>query len=203
MVPSRERVEEYLNELDEWAWRKLQSATADVPSLNAITNRIWADISRFGTPQIPGLGVFDIPPKLPPPPPDPGLIERTGDWIVSHKLKALGLGICFAIGSGLLAGYVYSYMRTSQVKPKTKSSNKKKERKEVAGKLPIFTADGMLIEFAVVLGADIAFGFQLVLELESRGFIVIATVSKSDTIEEIESNGNGYIRALVLDPTEV
>ena len=133
MVPSREQIEEYLNELDEWAWRTLQSAAADVPSLNAIANRIWTDIGRFGPPQLPGLGVFEIPPSPPPPPPEPNIWERSGDWVVTHRWKALGLGICFVVGSGLLAGYVRSRMRTTRLRAKTRSSTRRKDRKEVAG----------------------------------------------------------------------
>jgi hypothetical protein len=134
MIPSREQIEEYLNELDEWAWRTLQTAAADIPSLDAIANRIWADLGRFGPPQIqiPGLGVFDIPPN-PPPPPDPGLWDRTGNWIVGNRWKAFGLGAGFVIGSGLLAGYASSRIRAARRRNKKRVSSQKGERKEVAG----------------------------------------------------------------------
>jgi hypothetical protein len=133
MVPSREQIEEYLNELDEWAWRTLQSAAADIPNLHTVANRIWADLGRFGPPQIPipGLGVFDIPP--PSPPPELTVWEKTGNWIVGHRWKAFGIGLCVVLGSGLLAGYANSRWRARRVRSKTKTSGKKKERKEVAG----------------------------------------------------------------------
>ena len=39
--------------------------------------------------------------------------------------------------------------------------------------------------------------------LEREGYIVIASVSSPDAIDELEAHGHGYVRALVLDPKEV
>jgi len=43
----------------------------------------------------------------------------------------------------------------------------------------------------------------VILELESKGYIVIASVSSSDAVEILESQCKGYVKALVLDPFEV
>ena len=55
----------------------------------------------------------------------------------------------------------------------------------------------------MVLGADSPLGPALISGLEKEGYIVIASVSTPDAVDDIESIGRGYVRALVLDPTEV
>ena len=55
----------------------------------------------------------------------------------------------------------------------------------------------------VVLGGDSPLGFALVLDLEKNGYIVITSVSTPEAVEVIEQQSNGYVRAIVLDPTEV
>lgn len=57
--------------------------------------------------------------------------------------------------------------------------------------------------FAVVLGGDHPLGLPLILELEKKGYIVIASVSSVEAIGTIENRGHGFVRALVLDPNEV
>lgn len=39
--------------------------------------------------------------------------------------------------------------------------------------------------------------------MESKGYIVITSVSTPEAVDEIESKAHGYVRALVLDPSEV
>lgn len=41
------------------------------------------------------------------------------------------------------------------------------------------------------------------LDLENSGYIVIASVSSPEAAENIQNQGHGYIRALVLDPADV
>lgn len=43
----------------------------------------------------------------------------------------------------------------------------------------------------------------MILELEKKGYIVIASVSTSEAVEPLEARYNGYVKALVLDPFEV
>lgn len=56
---------------------------------------------------------------------------------------------------------------------------------------------------AVVLGGDTPLGAALIKELEKEGYIVIASVSTPEAVEDIERSSHGYVRAIVLDPTEV
>ena len=55
----------------------------------------------------------------------------------------------------------------------------------------------------IVLGGDSPLGLPLVLDLEKKGYIVITSVSTPEAVNEVESLCHGYVRALVLDPTEV
>lgn len=55
----------------------------------------------------------------------------------------------------------------------------------------------------MVLGGDHALALPLILDLENKGYIVIASVSTSEAVESVESKCHGYVRALVLDPEEV
>lgn len=63
---------------------------------------------------------------------------------------------------------------------------------------PIFTTVAL-----VVLGGDLPLGLPLIKELEAKGYIVITSVTTPHAVTEIESQCNGYVRALILDPYEV
>lgn len=56
---------------------------------------------------------------------------------------------------------------------------------------------------SVVLGADSPFGLPLILDLEKKGYIVIASVAIPEDVEPLEQQTQGYVKALVLDPYEV
>ena len=55
----------------------------------------------------------------------------------------------------------------------------------------------------VVLGGDTPLGLPLVLDLAKNGYIVITSVSTPEAVDEIEQQSQGYVRAIVLDPSEV
>lgn len=55
----------------------------------------------------------------------------------------------------------------------------------------------------MVLGGDTPYGLPLVLDLEKKGYIVIASVSTPEAVEGLESKSKGYVKALVLNPSEV
>jgi len=56
---------------------------------------------------------------------------------------------------------------------------------------------------AVVLGGDTPHALPLILDLEKKGYIVIASVSDADAAHTLESKCRGYVRALLLDPASV
>lgn len=57
--------------------------------------------------------------------------------------------------------------------------------------------------YQVVLGGDLPLGPPVISGLVKEGYIVITSVSNPDAVPEVEANGNGYVRALVFDPSEV
>ena len=48
-----------------------------------------------------------------------------------------------------------------------------------------------------------ALGPALVQDLQSRGFIIIASVATPEAVSELEKKGKGYVKALVLNPHDV
>jgi hypothetical protein len=54
-----------------------------------------------------------------------------------------------------------------------------------------------------VLGGDNPVALPLILALEKKGFIIIASVATPEAVDELERAGKGYVKALVLDPFEV
>lgn len=115
-------------------------------------------------------------PAPPSPIPEKGLLERSIDWVERNPFKTLGIltGIGIA-GTGLLVGYSRTYRR-AQIKST--------ERKQVV----------------VVLGGDTRLALPLILDLEKKGYIVIASVSSPESVETLEGKCQGYVRALVLNP---
>ena len=62
---------------------------------------------------------------------------------------------------------------------------------------------GLTYPNSVVLGGDTTFALPLIQGLERKGYIVIASVSNPEACAALESQCQGYVRALVLDPSEV
>jgi hypothetical protein len=56
---------------------------------------------------------------------------------------------------------------------------------------------------SVVLGGDTPYALSLIQELESKGYIVIASVTTPEAVDVLESRCEGYVKAHVLDPFEV
>lgn len=60
------------------------------------------------------------------------------------------------------------------------------------------------LEAVLVLGAEPgSLGHAIALDLERRGFVVIATASDRFQAREVEKSAQDYLKALVLDPTDV
>jgi len=54
-----------------------------------------------------------------------------------------------------------------------------------------------------VLGGDTPYALPLILDLEKKGYIVIASVSTPEAVDTLESKCQGFVKAHVLDPLEV
>ncbi|KAJ7827489.1 hypothetical protein B0H14DRAFT_2814477 [Mycena olivaceomarginata] len=177
MASTIEQIEEYLEDM----FQSLET----IPST---LSQVWVDITRYGPPMpsfpdvhLPGLGDFEIPPP-PPPPPPATWIEQSTDWIYNNPRQTAGIITGGILGTGLIS-YGAVYMRSSRAR---KLKEKPQERRQVV----------------VVLGGDTPLALPLILDLEKKGYIVIASVSNADFGDNLERRTKGYVRALVLDPNE-
>ncbi|KAI0780424.1 hypothetical protein BD413DRAFT_488945 [Trametes elegans] len=190
VLPTIDQMEDYLQNVEELILSSLSAATPDLPKVSETISRLWQDVLRHSPQAVPnslkGLGAFEVPPPPPPPPPPRSFIESTADWVADHPWATAGLGVGF-VGTGVLAGYAtLRFGRRVRVGPRKHAAAASSERRQVV----------------VVLGGDSPLGLPLIQDLEKKAYIVIASVSTPEAVEEVESKCQGYVRALVLDPTE-
>ncbi|KAJ6502209.1 hypothetical protein C8R45DRAFT_975762 [Mycena sanguinolenta] len=179
MGSTMEHLEEYLEDM-------FQS----LENIPRALSQVWHDITRYGPPMpsfpdvhLGGLGDFEIPPPPPPPPPSTTWIEQSTDWIHKNPRQTTGIIAGGILGTGLLC-YGSGYMRNLWARRLKEKGNN--ERRQVV----------------VVLGGDTPLALPLILDLERKGYIVIASVSSPGFGENLERRCKGYVRALVLDPNE-
>ncbi|KDQ60890.1 hypothetical protein JAAARDRAFT_55627 [Jaapia argillacea MUCL 33604] len=189
MSSTLDQVHSYLESVEDLVFSSLAGVAPDLPNVREAVHRLWADVTRYGPPQfpeihLPGLGDFEIPPPPPPPPPPKSWWDHSADWVGEHPRTAAGIAVG-AVGAGLLAGYGSVYMRRS-ARMRRAQALSANERRQVV----------------VVLGGDTPLALPLILHLERQGYIVITSVATPEAVDEIEQRGHGYVRALVLDPTE-
>ncbi|EJD05697.1 uncharacterized protein FOMMEDRAFT_139062 [Fomitiporia mediterranea MF3/22] len=194
-VPSRDQIDGYISSVEELVVSSYAFIT-DVDAINDSVQRLWMHVSRFGPPEmpdirLPSLGRFEVPAPLPPPPPLPPTTtwyEDVADWASRNKIL-VGTMCVGAVGAGLLAGYsASSYARARARARRTQKT--------------IGTSTNNRRLVVVVLGGDAPLGPSLISGLVKEGYIVITSVSNPDSVAETEATGNGYVRALVFDPTE-
>ncbi|KAI9061481.1 hypothetical protein FKP32DRAFT_1631088 [Trametes sanguinea] len=189
VLPTIEQIENYLHDVEELVINSFSAATPDLPRVTEAINRLWQDVLRHSPQAMPGLkglGAFEVPPPPPPPPPPKSFWENSADWVADHPWTTAGIGVGI-IGTGLLVGYASPQIRRrARAGAKKHASAASTERRQVV----------------VVLRGDTPLGLPLIYDLEKKGYIVIASVSTPEAVEQIESRSHGYVRALVLDPNE-
>lgn len=189
-MPTIDDVEQYFQTVERLVSESLTAASLDLPHIRETINRLWIDITRYGPPfpeiHAGRLGPFELPAPPPPPPPPPpkSLIEKTGDWLKDHPWIVSGL-VLSTLGFGLFAGY-RAISAKHAFRRRIKSTTMVPEKRQVV----------------VVLGSDHPLALPLILELERKGYIVIASVSSAEAVGPLEAKGHGFVRALVLDPNE-
>ncbi|EJD44194.1 hypothetical protein AURDEDRAFT_114440 [Auricularia subglabra TFB-10046 SS5] len=175
-----DRLDQYLASAEQF----LADTARSLPSSTQVQDRatqLWHDITRYGPPSVsvPGLGTFNLdPPPPPPPPPPPEPV-----WTRTAVVASAGLGAAAVVAVGYGA---YRLRKARQAAARARAAQIARGRREVV----------------VVLGADSALGRTLVLDLESRGYIVIASVATPAAVDDLERRARGYVRVLVLDPNE-
>ncbi|KAK0239750.1 hypothetical protein EDD85DRAFT_823179 [Armillaria nabsnona] len=185
MDRTMDMIEDYIDSLEEILFSSLSAATPDIPRIRDSFNQLWTDVTRYGPgipKHIPGLGDFEVPPPPPPPPPPATWVENTADWIERNPWTTGGIAVG-VVGTGLLVGYGGVYMRTVRARRLKALATEKRQ-------------------VVVVLGGDAPLGLPLISDLERKGYIVIASVSTPEAADLLERQSHGFVRALVLDPTE-
>lgn len=213
--PTVQNIEDYLQYVEEVVVSSVSSATADMPSIRQTFQRLWEDIDRFGPWQslpalpdikMPILGAFEVPPPPPPPPAPRGLWDRSADWASDHSWKAVFIGIG-VVGTGVAVGYAGMRFRGAFVPSRrvrgTNSGHANTERRQVVGAHTSLGPSPYTQPLLVVLGGDSPLGLPLILDLEQLGYIVITSVSTPEAGTAVEGRSHGYVRAIVLDPSEV
>jgi len=210
MFPSIQQIEDLLESLEDIVYISLSAATPDLPGVRETFNRLWDDVSRFGPNlpdihvRVPSLGDFHVPPPPPPPPPTKTIVEKSIDWCQENPWMVLGIGL----GAGILVGYgshKYRVHRRQRIRYASTASVPR-ERRQVVGMYFVPFLSASQVESCyhpVVLGGDRPIGLPLILDLEKKGYIVITSVESSAAVEFVESKTHGYVRALVLESTNV
>ncbi|KAJ3499929.1 hypothetical protein NLJ89_g10012 [Agrocybe chaxingu] len=190
-MPSLDSVEEYLQSVEEYFYSSLSAVTYSLPDVQEVVNQLWVDISRYGPgmpafPEvhIPTLGDFQVPPPPPPPPPPPSWIEQSASLAGRHPWKTTGI-VIGVVGAGLLVGYRHSVAKRSR-RLYTSQKVHSDERRQIV----------------VVLGGDGPYALPLILELEKKGYIVVASVATAEAADALEARCHGYVKAHILDPFE-
>ncbi|TFY58770.1 hypothetical protein EVG20_g8026 [Dentipellis fragilis] len=185
-MPFTDNIQEYIEYVEERVHTSIHAVAGEMPMIQEAIHRLWVDVSRFGPAlpelHLPSLGEYEVPPPPPPPPPPLTAWERGVEWAGAHPWKVAGLGIG-VVGVGLLVGYSGVRFKSRRRVRKTQASS---ERRKVV----------------VLLGGDTPLALPLILDLENKGFIVIASVATPEAADELEQKCSGYVRALVLDPSE-
>ncbi|KAI0053873.1 hypothetical protein FA95DRAFT_1551638 [Auriscalpium vulgare] len=186
-MPTVEDIQSYIETAEGYVYQSFVSVTAEMPMISEALHRLWVDVSRFGPAipeiHIPGLGNFEVPPPPPPPPPPKSVLEKSADWIADHPWKASGIGAS-VLGLGLLVGYNALQRRHGRLR-KSRGAVSTEKRQVV-----------------VVLGGDTPLALALIQGLEKSHFIVIASAATPEAAEDLEQKCNGFVRALVLDPSQ-
>ncbi|BGP13764.1 hypothetical protein JCM10213_006405 [Rhodosporidiobolus nylandii] len=176
-------------------------------SLSSLYDKITQNGSLGGVPDprewLPGQ-VAPAPPPPPAAPRAPGwvnsLANHAGAHPVAYSLAAVGL-------AGSTSYYLYPRQTAAALTPLTRfvplavlPEPKNRPLRLLPAQHGV--AGEVRKEAVVVLGADSPPGRELALDLERRGFIVIATVREPAEVDVLERLGRGWMKVLVLDPNE-
>ncbi|KAF8682568.1 hypothetical protein RHS04_02339 [Rhizoctonia solani] len=194
VIPSFEEINAHIEAMEEFVASHLPNAPDLPPVLSQVWGRIHDDLMRFGPPSMPAFpaitGIREVFVEVPPSPHPP--VTRVP---VGQKASSWWSVLGVALGSGLLAGYLISNSGDpARSRPRFRILARKKRRTND------LTSERR--EIILLLGADHPFGLGLARDLVSRGYVVIASVSRAELADELESHGAGFIRALVLNPAD-
>lgn len=185
-MPTLQDVEDAIGALENYV-------AAQIPFITQGIKRLTDDLRRYGPPELPALPEMPSIPLFasipPPPPPVPAppphnLNDKVGGWVLNHRRGLVGAGA--VVGLGLATGGWMFWSSRRIAAASAKAQARAKGAKEVV----------------VLLGADSPLGHLVIHDLRANDYIVIASVSTPESVSEVERLGKGFVKALVLDPTD-
>ncbi|BGO89500.1 hypothetical protein NBRC10512_003960 [Rhodotorula toruloides] len=187
----------------------------DLPAnIHASFRTLVDKITNQGTLPIPdprGWLPDQLNPSTPPPPPPAPASSRASSWLRALGSHAAEHPLVYsAVAVGVTGGASYYFFPQATLgavsplarlvplailpDPKNRPLRLLPATHGVAGEVRK--------EAIVVLGADSPQGREIALDLERRGFVVVATVSEPAEADVLEKLGRGWIKVLVLDVNE-
>ncbi|GAA5922587.1 hypothetical protein JCM3775_005782 [Rhodotorula graminis] len=206
------------NALSQAAWDSLVPPSLDnLHDLPSHLHATWTDLVdkltlRQGVPDprnwLPDavLPHAPAPPPPPPPPPAPAswpraLASHAAAHPWAYTLAALGLSTGTAYALYPLETTAFLSPSLVRLVPRALLPDPKHRPLRL-----VPTEHGVAHEVrkecVVVLGAETPHGRDLALDLERRGFVVVATVADPREVDVLEKLSRGWLKALVLDPNE-
>lgn len=176
--------------------------------MNALQNAVTAGGTLPALP-LPSFGLGSQEKRLPPPPPKPpthleSVVKHVKARPVTYSL--LG-GVSLTMLGTAIAVHVSPAFRARLFStfPLLKPIYLNQRRALPSTPRPRVSLDGKhRLEAVLVLGCEPgSYGREVAKAFERQGFIVIASVSSSSEVDELEFSGNGYIKAIVLDSASV
>lgn len=192
-----------------WDFIASSSQTANLHELPAHLSssiaEVWYRLSQHNT--LPSLewsdlpGVSTTPP--PPPPPPPTVSSRIGDTIAAHPYL-FTLATTSTLAGGTYYFFPAAFMaRLLPVVRPLKPFVPLQLLPTTTRPLRITGPQGELRKEAVLVPGAEGLGREIALDLERRGYVVIATVRDPREVDVLERKSRGWMKVLVLDPTDV
>lgn len=124
-----------------------------------------------------------------PPAPPPSFWQRSASRLQQHKYLAGGLGLALTAVPAYLV-----YQRFYAGPPLHRPEDTPRP----------FSIGSTRSEAVLILGADPGSpGCALARDLTRRGFVVFVTVSEESDVPQLERDVGGWLKAIVLNPTDV
>lgn len=145
----------------------------------------------------------DTVPPLPPPAP----ANRSCSWLPLPRFRTVVLGGCAILTTGLVLDavlpphtlrrlFAHPSVRSAlpaSILPRLPPPRRPRKTSDCSGRL----------EAVLVLGADPGTpGATIARDLARKGFVVLASVRRTSSVKGLEKDGRGWIKVLVLDPSE-
>lgn len=164
----------------------------------------YARITQSGSlvPSIPPILQLDDPPT-----PPVASSASSSSWLPLPRLRTIVIGGCALLTTGLVLEAVLPphTLRRLFAHPSVRSTLPPSILPRLPPpSRPRKTSDGSgRLEAVLVLGADPGTpGATIARDMARKGFVVLASVRRTSSVKTLEKDGRGWIKVLVLDPTD-